>query len=113
MAPTAARSWLAGTVSGAAYGAVMGERWRGDLHTEGQIFALLSYVIGPGQHDLCARIGSGKSSVRQKCVPGMAVCIALVGQDNVRRVVLRERDVPTGRNIGLIDTVARYALPVN
>jgi hypothetical protein len=36
--------------------------------------------------------------------------IALVGQDNLRRVVLRERDVPGGANIGLIEMVARYAL---
>jgi hypothetical protein len=34
----------------------------------------------------------------------------VVGQDNVRRTVLRERDVPGGANIGLIDAVARYAL---
>jgi hypothetical protein len=36
--------------------------------------------------------------------------VALVGQDNLRRVVLRERDRPGAANIGLIDTVARYAL---
>jgi hypothetical protein len=36
--------------------------------------------------------------------------IAIVGQDNLRRVVLREHDVPSGANIGLIGTVARYAL---
>jgi hypothetical protein len=36
--------------------------------------------------------------------------VALVGQDHLRRVVLRERDIPGGANIGLIDTVARYAL---
>lgn len=36
--------------------------------------------------------------------------MALVGQDNLRRVVLRERDRPGAPNIGLIDTVARYAL---
>ena len=34
----------------------------------------------------------------------------MVGQDNVRRTILRERDVPGGANIGLIDAVARYAL---
>lgn len=33
-----------------------------------------------------------------------------MGQDNLRRIVLRERDVLGGKNIGLIDTVARYAL---
>jgi hypothetical protein len=33
-----------------------------------------------------------------------------VGQDTLRREVLRERDVPAGANIGLVDLVARYAL---
>ena len=36
-----------------------------------------------------------------------------MSQDDLRRVVLRERDVPGGANIGLIDTVARYALSHN
>jgi predicted kinase len=36
--------------------------------------------------------------------------LAIVGQDHLRRVVLREHDVPGGANIGLIDMVARYAL---
>jgi predicted kinase len=33
-----------------------------------------------------------------------------LSQDNLRRIVLRERDRPGAANIGLIDTVARYAL---
>jgi hypothetical protein len=36
--------------------------------------------------------------------------LAVVSQDNLRRVVLRERDVPGGANIGLIDLTTRYAL---
>ena len=36
--------------------------------------------------------------------------LAIVGQDNLRRDVLREHDVPGGANIGLVDLVARYAL---
>ncbi|MGH3282362.1 MAG: hypothetical protein ACRDNW_24950, partial [Trebonia sp.] len=36
--------------------------------------------------------------------------LAIVGQDNLRRVVLRERDVPGGANIDLIDQTARFAL---
>ena len=36
--------------------------------------------------------------------------LAIVGQDNLRRDVLRELDVPGGANIGLVDIVARYAL---
>ncbi|WP_433216711.1 kinase [Microtetraspora malaysiensis] len=54
--------------------------------------------------------GSGKTSVaravRQACGRGLA----LIGQDTVRRELLRERDVPGGVNIGLIDTIVRYAL---
>ncbi|MBB5935063.1 kinase [Streptomyces zagrosensis] len=53
---------------------------------------------------------SGKSAVaaemRERFGPGLA----LVAQDNLRRVVLHEPDAPGGANIGLIDTVARYAL---
>jgi hypothetical protein len=36
--------------------------------------------------------------------------LAIVGQDNLRRVVLRERDVPGGANIDLIDQTVRFAL---
>lgn len=36
--------------------------------------------------------------------------LAIVSQDNLRRVVLRELDVPGGANIGLIDLTARYAI---
>jgi hypothetical protein len=36
--------------------------------------------------------------------------LAIVGQDNLRRDVLRESDGPGGANIGLIDLVTRYAL---
>ncbi|MEU9378360.1 AAA family ATPase [Streptomyces sp. NPDC048255] len=53
---------------------------------------------------------SGKSSVAAGIRERFGRGLALVGQDNLRRVVLRERDRPDGANIGLIDTVARYAL---
>lgn len=36
--------------------------------------------------------------------------LSIVSQDTLRRVVLREHDVPGGANIGLIDLTARYAL---
>ncbi|GAA1913632.1 hypothetical protein GCM10009753_52290 [Streptantibioticus ferralitis] len=53
---------------------------------------------------------SGKSTVAQQvrdhCGPG----VALVGQDTVRRTILRDEDVPGAAAIGLIDVVARYAL---
>jgi hypothetical protein len=36
--------------------------------------------------------------------------VGKISQDNLLRVVLRERDVPGGANIGLIDQTARFAL---
>jgi len=52
---------------------------------------------------------SGKSTIaagiRAKCGPG----VAIVGQDHLRRVVLKEKDKP-GANIGMIDLVTLYAL---
>ncbi|MFJ9846177.1 AAA family ATPase [Kitasatospora sp. NPDC101155] len=53
---------------------------------------------------------SGKSSVAAGIRDRFGRGLAVVAQDNLRRVVLRERDRPGGANIGLIDTVARYAL---
>ena len=53
---------------------------------------------------------SGKSTIaagiRARCGAG----IAIVGQDHLRRVVLKEKDKPGAANIGLIDVVVRYAL---
>ncbi|KUG52411.1 hypothetical protein AVL62_13820 [Serinicoccus chungangensis] len=37
---------------------------------------------------------------------------ANVGQDHLRRVVLREHDVPDGHNIGLIEQTVRYCVGV-
>ncbi|KIH97615.1 kinase [Streptomonospora alba] len=53
---------------------------------------------------------AGKSSVAGALRERYGYGIALVAQDNLRRVVLREKDVPGGINIGLIDATARYAL---
>ncbi|MEU4300302.1 MULTISPECIES: AAA family ATPase [Kitasatospora] len=53
---------------------------------------------------------SGKSSVATGIRDQFGRGLAVVAQDNLRRIVLRERDRPGGANIGLIDTVARYAL---
>jgi hypothetical protein len=54
---------------------------------------------------------SGKSAVaagiRLRCLPHR---VSIVGQDYLRRTVLKERDVAGGANIGLIDMVARYCL---
>jgi predicted kinase len=53
---------------------------------------------------------SGKTSVATRIRNRYGRGIAIVSQDNLRRTVLGERDMPDGANIGLIDTVARYAL---
>jgi hypothetical protein len=53
---------------------------------------------------------SGKTSVATGIRNRYGRGIAVVSQDNLRRTVLREHDTPGGANIGLIDTVARYAL---
>ena len=53
---------------------------------------------------------SGKSSVAAGLRERFGRGLALVGQDNLRRTVLRERDRPGAANIGLIDVTARYAL---
>ncbi|MEU1895966.1 AAA family ATPase [Streptomyces pristinaespiralis] len=53
---------------------------------------------------------SGKSSVAAGLREKFGRNLAIVGQDNLRRIVLRERDRPGAANIGLIDLTARYAL---
>ncbi|MFE2725992.1 AAA family ATPase [Kitasatospora sp. NPDC059327] len=54
--------------------------------------------------------GSGKSSIAAALRDRYGRGLALVGQDNLRRTVLRERDADGAAAIGLVDTVARYAL---
>ena len=53
---------------------------------------------------------SGKSAVAAEIRRRHGRGLAIVGQDNLRRQVLRERDVPGGANIELIDLTARFAL---
>ncbi|WP_405633701.1 AAA family ATPase [Streptomyces sp. NBC_01174] len=53
---------------------------------------------------------TGKSSVAAGLREKFGRNLAIVAQDNVRRIVLRERDRPGAVNIGLIDLTARYAL---
>ena len=53
---------------------------------------------------------SGKSAVAQRIRDMYGRGIAIIGQDNIRRIILRERDQPGASNIGLIDLTARYAL---
>lgn len=55
--------------------------------------------------------GSGKSTVAQalrEAYGGRGV--AWVTQDLIRRIILKEKDIPGGVNIGLIDQIARHVL---
>lgn len=54
--------------------------------------------------------GSGKSAIATGLREAYGRGIAIVGQDNLRRVVLRDRDRVGAPNIGLIAMTARYAL---
>jgi hypothetical protein len=54
--------------------------------------------------------GSGKTSVAMGLRTRLGRGLALVQQDVLRRLVLKERDVPRGANIGLISMTTRYAL---
>ncbi|MER5907482.1 kinase [Streptomyces mirabilis] len=53
---------------------------------------------------------SGKASVAGGLRDRFGRGLALVGQDNLRRIVLRERDRPGAANIGPINLTARYVL---
>ncbi|HEY5015485.1 MAG TPA: AAA family ATPase [Streptosporangiaceae bacterium] len=53
---------------------------------------------------------SGKSAVADEIRRRHGRGLAIVGQDNLRRQVLREWDVPGAANIDLIDLTARFAL---
>ncbi|MCR6488366.1 kinase [Amycolatopsis sp. OK19-0408] len=54
--------------------------------------------------------GAGKSTVATAARAQLGRGVALVQQDVLRRVVLREHDVPGGLNIALIATVCRFSL---
>jgi hypothetical protein len=53
---------------------------------------------------------SGKSAVAAEIRARYGRGLAIVSQDNLRRVVLREHDLPGGANIGLINLTARHAI---
>ena len=65
---------------------------------------------GPKLIALRGNSASGKTSVAAEIRSRYGRGIAIVSQDQLRRIVLRERDVPGAVNIGLIDAVARYSL---
>ncbi|MCP2014082.1 putative kinase [Deinococcus sp. HSC-46F16] len=54
--------------------------------------------------------GSGKSSVARALRERYGYGMAWVEQDDLRRILLREHDVPGGKNIELIALNVRYAL---
>ena len=64
----------------------------------------------PGLIVIRGNSASGKSAVAAEIRRRHGRGLAIVGQDNLRRQVLRERDVPGGANIDLIDLTARFAL---
>lgn len=75
--------------------------------------AIVPVVVGTDDTRLIVIRGnsaSGKSSVAAGLREKFGRNLAIVGQDNLRRIVLRERDRPGAANIGLIDLTARYAL---
>jgi predicted kinase len=82
----------------------LSENVRGNLPTGpvGSPETRLVVVRGPS--------GAGKSTVAATARSRLGRGVALVQQDLLRRIVLRERDVPAGVNIGLISTVCRYSL---
>ncbi|WP_087100472.1 AAA family ATPase [Nocardiopsis sp. JB363] len=53
---------------------------------------------------------SGKSTVAQTLRTEYGRGLAIIGQDVVRREILRERDRPGAANVELIDLMARHAL---
>lgn len=54
--------------------------------------------------------GSGKSSTARRLRERLGRSVALVEQDYLRRIVLKELDVSGGANVDLIETTARFAL---
>ena len=54
--------------------------------------------------------GSGKSSTARAVRERLGRGVAWVEQDHLRRILLRERDVPGGIAISLIDTTVRHCL---
>lgn len=56
--------------------------------------------------------GSGKTAVAAALQRALGRGTANVGQDHLRRVVLREHDVPDGHNIGLIEQTVRHCVGV-
>jgi predicted kinase len=93
--------------------------WRPQLSIDhGQKMSRMGFLSPEGQGSrettrlivLRGNSASGKSSIAAEIRSRFGRGVAIVGQDYLRRTVLKERDHPGGANIGLIDLVARYAL---
>lgn len=56
--------------------------------------------------------GSGKTTLARDLQLAMGRGTANIGQDHLRRVVLREHDLPDADNIGLIAQTARHCLAI-
>jgi predicted kinase len=54
--------------------------------------------------------GSGKTSTAMALRAWLGPGVALIQQDVLRRIVLREPDLPGGANLALISTTTRFAL---
>ncbi len=55
---------------------------------------------------------SGKTTVASQLQHRLGRGVANVGQDHLRRIVLREHDVPDGDNIALIEQTVRHCLAI-
>jgi predicted kinase len=70
-------------------------------------------TTGSGQKRLIVlrgNSGSGKTTVAHALRAAYGRGLAWMSQDLMRRIILKEKDVPGGVNIGLIDQVTRYCL---
>jgi thymidylate kinase len=71
-------------------------------------------TVSESQHLIVIRgnSGSGKTTLARDLQLSMGRRTANIGQDHLRRIVLREHDLPDADNIGLIAHTARYCLAI-
>ncbi|MFT4108956.1 AAA family ATPase [Propionicimonas sp.] len=71
-------------------------------------------MSGEPQHLVILRgnSASGKTTLARELQLAMGRGTANIGQDHLRRVVLREHDRPDADNIGLIENTVRYCLGI-
>lgn len=74
---------------------------------------LLFVTVGSDQTRLIVlrgNSGAGKSTVARALRGAYGRGVAWVSQDLIRRIILKEKDLPGAANVGLIGQVARYSL---